>query len=211
MSGDTPVDGRRARRDRSRQAIVDAAFALILEGKGPPSVDAVAERAGVSVSSVFRNFDGLVDLQQQALELFAERYSHLLRAVPAPGTDLDGRIAWFVDTRLALYQQAHPLLAMARARAFDHDTLVEAVARNRSTLADQASTCFAPELVALTPTDAADVVAIVDSLTSPEGFELMTRSHARTPEQIASVWTSALRTLIDYSAGLTPDVIEGAR
>jgi len=180
---------------------------MILEGKGPPSVDAVAERAGVSVSSVFRNFDGLVDLQQQALELFAERYSHLLLAEPAPNTDLDGRISWFVGNRLALYEQAHPLLAMARARAFDHDTLVEAVARNRSTLADQTSTCFSSELAALAPTDAADLVAIVDSLTSPEGFELMTRTHARTREQIAAAWTSAIRSLIDCSRGLTPAAI----
>lgn len=212
MHGDTPTDGRRARRDRNRQAVVDAAFALIVEGKIPPSADAVAERAGVSVSSIFRNFDGVGDLQQQALELFAERYSHFLLAVPAPGTDLDGRIACFVGNRLALYQQAHPLLALARARAFDHDTLVEAVARNRATLADQTRACFSPELAPLTPSDAAALVAIVDSLTSPEGFELMTRTHARTREQIAAAWTSALHTLTghEYLAGLTPDVL-GAR
>ncbi len=49
---------------------------LILEGKAPPSAQDVAERAGVSVSSVFRNFDGLADLQRRALDQFQSRYSH---------------------------------------------------------------------------------------------------------------------------------------
>ena len=196
VSGDVPVDGRRARRDRNRKAVIEAAFALIAAGKGPPSAEDVAERAGVSVSSVFRNFDGLVDLQQQALELFSERYSHLISATPPPDDDLDVRIAFFVRNRLDLYEEAHPLMALARARAFDHDALAEAVARNRSLLAEQTRTCLVPEMAERTPSGAADLVAIVDSLTSPEAFELMTRTHARTRTQIAAAWTGALHTLL---------------
>ncbi len=206
VSGDVPIDGRRARRDRNRQAVVDAAFALIVEGKGAPSAEAVAERAGVSVSSIFRNFDGLGDLQQQALDQFRERFSHLLDATPPRNADLDDRVAFFVRTRLDLYEQAGPLMSMARARAFEHDTLVEAVARNRATLADQTRACFGSEIDGLTPSDAADLVAVVDSLTSPEAYELMTRAHARNDTQIARAWKASLLTLItnDRDRGLTP-------
>ena len=213
MHGETPPDGRRARRDRNRQAVVDAAFALIVDGKIPPSADAVAERAGVSVSSIFRNFEGLADLQQQALDRFRDRFSHLLEATPPADADLAARVDFFVLNRLDLYEQASPLMSMARARAIDHDVLVEAVARNRATLADQTRSCFEPELAALSPSDAADLVAIVDTLASPEGFELMTRTHARTREQIAAAWTSTLHTLIDHdcSRGVTPAAIGGER
>jgi len=213
VQGDTPIDGRRARRDRSRKAVVDAAFELILEGKGQLSTDDVAERAGVSASSIFRNFDGLADLQQQALEQFRDRYSHLLGATPSPHADLDDRIAFFVRNRVDLYHQAHPLMSMARARAFDHDVLVEAVARNRAILAEQTRACFDPELATLEPSQAADLVAIVDSLTSPEGFELMTRTHARSRKRVAVAWIAALHALVtaDYIAGLTPDVTGGGR
>ena len=213
VRGDTPIDGRRARRDRSRKAVVDAAFELIIEGKGQLSAEDVAERAGVSASSIFRNFDGLADLQQQALDQFRDRYSHLLGATPSPDADFHDRIAFFVRNRLDLYEQAHPLMSMARARAFDHDVLVDAVARNRATLADQARACFDPELATLGPSEAADVVAIIDSLTSPEGFELMTRTHARSRERITAAWMAGLHALIttDYIAGLTPDVIRGER
>ena len=208
MSGDVPIDGRRARRDRNRQAVVDAAFALIVEGKGAPSAEAVAERAGVSASSIFRNFDGLADLQEQALDQFRERFSHLLQATPSADADLDDRVTFFVRNRIDLYEQAGPLMSMARARAFEHDTLVEAVARNRATLADQARTCFGNEIDGLTPSDAADLIAVLDSLTSPEAFELMTRAHARTHQQIARAWEASLLALIDncYIWGLTPDV-----
>ena len=208
MSGDVPIDGRRARRDRNRQAVVDAAFALIVEGKGAPSAEAVAERAGVSASSIFRNFDGLADLQEQALDQFRERFSHLLQATPSADADLDDRVEFFVRNRIDLYEQAGPLMSMARARAFEHDTLVEAVARNRATLADQARTCFGSEVDGLTPSDAADLIAVLDSLTSPEAFELMTRAHARTHQQIARAWQAGLLALIDncYIWGLTPDV-----
>ena len=39
--GDDPDDGRRARREPGRRAVVDAAFALILEGKAPFAVQDV--------------------------------------------------------------------------------------------------------------------------------------------------------------------------
>jgi TetR/AcrR family transcriptional regulator of autoinduction and epiphytic fitness len=195
------TDGRHARRRRSREAIVSAAFELILEGKGPPSAEDVAERAGVSVSSIFRNFDGLADIQQQAHELFAERYSHLLLATPPPGSNLDSRIAFFVNTRLDLYEQAGPLMSMARMRAFEVDTWRAHIAASRSALARQLRACFDPEIAGRTPSDSADLVAVLDSITSPEAFELMTQAHARTRKQINRAWITTLHALITHDRG----------
>ena len=65
----------------------------------------------------------------------------------------------------------------------------------------------AREIDDLTPSDAADLVAVIDSLTSPEAFELMTRAHARTHQQIARAWDTSLLALIttSHKRGLTPD------
>ena len=156
------LDGRRARRERGRQAVVDAAFALILEGGIPPSAHDVADRAGVSVSSVFRNFDGLADLQGQALDRFRSRYAHFVAARPAPGADLDARIGFFVRHRIHLYEQAGPLLILARMRAVDHATMKEAVAGNRAALAAQTRECFRAEIAGRTTTDAADLISLLD-------------------------------------------------
>ncbi len=189
-------DGRRARRERGRQAVVDAAFALILEDGIPPSAHDVAERAGVSVSSVFRNFDGLADLQGQALDRFRSRYAHFVAARPAPGADLDSRIGFFVRHRIHLYEQAGPLLMLARMRAVDHATMTEAVAGNRAALAAQTRECFRAEIAGRTTTDASDLVSLLDALTSPESFDLMTRTHGRSARQITRSWRVALQELI---------------
>lgn len=192
----TDVDGRRARRDRGRQAVVEAAFALILEGKTQPSAQDVADRAGVSVSSVFRNFDGLADLQGQALGQFRSRYSHFVTARPAPGADLEARIAFLVRHRVRLYDQAGPLLMLARMRSLDQERMVEAVASNRAALAAQTRECFEPEIAGRTRADADDMVSLLDALTSPESFDLLTRTHARSTRQITRSWRSGLRRLI---------------
>ena len=52
-------DGRRARRDRNRVAVVDSLLALYAEGDLNPSTDAIALRAGLSPRSLFRYFDDL--------------------------------------------------------------------------------------------------------------------------------------------------------
>jgi AcrR family transcriptional regulator len=206
VEGVPTIDGRSARRDRGRRAVVEAAFALIVEGKRPPAADDIAERAGVSVSSIFRNFDGLADLQQQALALFRERYSPLLTATPPSGATIGDRIAFFVRHRLDLYEQTHPLLSMARVRAFEHDSWSGPVAANRAALADQTRACFDAEIAERTPAHAADLVALLDSLTSPEAYEVMTRAHGRSRNRIARTWIAALQSLMTDRPirGLTP-------
>ena len=196
MTNEPVTDGRRARRQRSRIAIIDAAFSLILDGKGQPSTEQIAERAGVSVSSIFRNFDGLDDMQQQVLDRFREHYAHLLLATPPEGSDLDDRVAFFVRLRLDLYEQAGPLLTTARMRALYDDTWIEPIDRNRSLLAAQTRACLAPEISERTPSAAADLVALVDSIMSPEVYDLMTKFHARSRRQLSGSWTHALRSLI---------------
>ncbi|HEY0938137.1 MAG TPA: hypothetical protein VGD91_30885, partial [Trebonia sp.] len=51
-----PADGRAARSHRSRRAIVEALRALHAEGDLRPTAPRVAERAGVSVRTVWQQF-----------------------------------------------------------------------------------------------------------------------------------------------------------
>lgn len=193
---DPPDDGRRARRERGRRAVIDAAFALILDGAAPFAVEDVAERAGVSVSSVYRNFDSLVDLQRQALAQFEARYAHLLVATPPPQADFAARLEFFLRHRISLYEQAGPLLKMARIRALDHEAMADAVVQNRRGLAEQTRNCFRAEIAQRTASDAANLVSVIDSLTAPESFDLMTGTHARSGRQVARSWRLGLHALI---------------
>ena len=64
-----PADGRHARRDRNRVAVVDAMLELFAAGNLAPSSDEIAEKAGLSPRSLFRYFDDLDDLVRVALSL----------------------------------------------------------------------------------------------------------------------------------------------
>lgn len=198
-----PTDGRRARRERSRAAVIDAVFALIQDGKVPPTVEDVAERAGVSVSSVFRNFDGLDDMQRQAFDVFQERFASLLQPAVESTRPQSERVATHVRVRLELYAAAGPMLQVARQRALDYAPLAEGVGRSRSNFADQTRVHFRFEASQLTPADAANLLAVIDSLTSPDAYQVMGAANSRTHRQISRAWTTALNALLAGWPGLT--------
>lgn len=194
--GETPtVDGRRARRERGRASVVDAMFGLLQEGHYPPTVEAVAERAGVSASSVFRYFDSLDDLQHRTVERYFERFAPLF-TVPSLGQgDLAGRITRLVEARLDLYEAIGPLARLARARALDTPRLARSLAETRVMLAGQVAEHFAAELAPRSPADAEDLVDAVDALTSFEAWDLLRTTHGRSRPQVRRAWVAALRAL----------------
>ena len=197
----TSTDGRRARRERGRVAVIDAMLELLQEGKVPPAVELIAERSGVSVASIFRYFQGIDDLQFQTFQRFRERFEPLVR------TTVDGDLATrtdaFVQSRLYLYEQAGAIMAVGRLRALEHQPLVEASAQMRGVLADQVRSTFAHETDGSTPGRSADLVAVIDALTSLESWDVMRKTHARSRPQIARAWAQGIRALV--SAWNQPD------
>jgi AcrR family transcriptional regulator len=189
----TPIDGRRARRERGRLAVIDAMLSLLQDGKVPVSAEMVAARAGVSVASVFRYFDGLDDLQVRTFERFRERFEPLL-TVDAVGATRADRIAAFVSSRLDLYEQAGAIMAVGRLRALEHEPMVAASAEMRALLAAQVRSVFAPDGAGAGTTD---LVAVIDALTSLESWDVMRKTHARSRRQIDAAWRRGITALID--------------
>src|SRR3954469_10856930 len=70
---DDHVDGRSLRRERNREAVIEAFLVLVREGNFDPGGAEIAERAGVSHRSVFRYFDDLADLMMTAIAREVER------------------------------------------------------------------------------------------------------------------------------------------
>jgi TetR/AcrR family transcriptional regulator, regulator of autoinduction and epiphytic fitness len=188
------TDGRRARRERGRVAVIDAMFELLQEGKVPPAVELIAERSGVSVASIFRYFQGIDDLQFQTFQRFRERFEPLVRT-SADG-DLTARTNAFVLSRLDLYEQAGAIMAVGRLRALEHQPLVEASAQMRGVLADQVRSTFAPETTGASPARSADLVAVIDALTSLEAWDVMRKTHARSRPQITRAWVQGIQALV---------------
>ncbi len=192
----TSTDGRRVRRERNRTAVVDAMFALLQEGHLPPSADQIAERAGVSVSSVFRYFDDLDDLQRQTIDRYFERFAPLFTIPDLGQGPRDARIARYVEARLTLYEATEPIARMARFRAVEQGMIAQSLADTRAALAGQVRTHFAPELAGMTRAEGDDLVALVDSLTAFEAWDLLHADHRRSRTQIRRAWTRGLARLL---------------
>ncbi|MFP4513931.1 MAG: TetR/AcrR family transcriptional regulator [Acidimicrobiales bacterium] len=188
-------DGRRARRERNRTAVVDAMFELLTEGDVPPSVDDIADRARVSVSSIFRYFENLDDLQRQTIDRYFERFAPLFD-VPSTDGDLDDRIAALVDARLTLYEAIAPLARLARVRAGDQPVIAASLAETRRFHGAQLRTHFAPDLVGLARAETDDRLDLVDTLTAFEAWDLLRDTRQRSRRQIRRIWLTGVRAVL---------------
>lgn len=73
----------RADAQRNREAIVDAAIELILEVGGEPTRDAIAERAGVGIGTLYRHYPGQPGLLVAAATTVLDRAIAAARAALA--------------------------------------------------------------------------------------------------------------------------------
>ncbi|MBG7605378.1 MAG: helix-turn-helix transcriptional regulator, partial [Actinobacteria bacterium] len=117
------IDGRRARRERGRLAVTDAMIDLVFEGNIPPTSEQIAERAGVSVASIFRYFDTLDDLRRATTDVYFERFAHVFE-IPEIGKGvLATRIDTFVSSRVTMHEATEPMARLVRSRALDNSDI----------------------------------------------------------------------------------------
>ncbi len=189
------VDGRRLRRERGRDAVIDALFELLLEGSPTPKSDELARRAGVSEASVFRYFDSLDDLYLRAFQAFQERYAPLL-TIPKVGQGTRReRIAGFVRARIRYYEASAPILAAGRSRAI-HMGRPEMMSPWRDLRTDQVRRQFGAELSGSSATRATDLVVSIDTIASAEAWDTLRDHHHRSREQIRRMWTRNIDAVI---------------
>jgi AcrR family transcriptional regulator len=167
----TRIDGRTARRDRNRDAVMDAVIELFTEGHVPPSAPEVAARSDVSLRSVYRYFDDHDDLITTAIGRHVERNEPLFELDTDSSGPLMTRIERLVDARLALYSVVADTVRVAIVRSGDIPVIGEQLAARRKLLRTQTATLFATELASLDAPAAEAVLASVDALTQFEAPE----------------------------------------
>jgi len=101
-------DGRRVRSARTRQAVVEALLALLDAGELRPGAARIAERAGVSLRTVFEHFDDLESLFAAAAERQIERVRGLLEP-PLRSGPRGERLRAFVARRARLLERISPV------------------------------------------------------------------------------------------------------
>jgi AcrR family transcriptional regulator len=142
---DDPVDGRRARRQRSRDLVVDALLDLLNEGVARPTAQQVAERSGVSLRSIFRIFDDVETLHAAAASEQLARVRHLFVDVAAVGT-VQERVDEIIELNARLYESVAPVRRAARRTAPESPPLREQLGKLRAWMRAEIDRVFAAEL-----------------------------------------------------------------
>ena len=192
----TPVDGRVERRERNRTAVVEALLDLYRDGELAPSADVIARRAGVSPRSLFRYFDDVDALVEEAVrqqqELLAPRLAVRL------DTDLpfDRRIEQLVAHRLDLYEAMGQVARVARSIAAQQPRVAVELTRIRSVLRDQIADTFAVELRARRGPARDRALAAADVLISWEAVDLLLTDQGLSRPEVEATLVAGLRAVL---------------
>lgn len=189
------VDGRRAWRERNRNAVVDALLDLYMEGISNPGAQEIAEKSGVSRRSLFRYFDDMDEMCRVAIERHQERVSHLFELESLGAGTLTERIANIVEQRTRLFETVAPVRRIARLRAARQPIVASELERSRRVLSRQVEEQFRAELDAMNPNKRRSMLSAADVLTSFDAFDVMRSSQGLQPHQIAEVLRTGLGSL----------------
>ena len=187
------VDGRSLRRERNRQDIVDALLGLIENGETEISAALIASKAGLSERSIFRYFDDVNDLYRSVCDLaFSKEIEFALIDDVGIGS-LDTKIENFVNQRVRIYTMNEKIAPAARSFAFKNPIIKNQLVVGRKLLRTQIIKHFAQELSVFDKQQQQVALAIIDSLTTFEYYDMMRSDQKMSVQTIKSVLTESIR------------------
>ena len=117
MKETPPIDGRRKRRVTNKLRTTEAILDLILETGDVPSIEAMAERSGVSRRSVFRFFNNKAELYSEMHNLMLQRVrSRFSFPVPDPERSLEETVRLWIDLRIQINEYIMPLRTLVEEK-----------------------------------------------------------------------------------------------
>lgn len=193
------IDGRTARRERNRDAVLDAVLDLFAEGRLSPSPPEVAERSGVSLRSVYRYFEDEKTLVRSAIAHNIERIRPYM-AFERPGDGpLESRIRRTVAARLELFERGGPIMRAAIHASDRTPVLADRLRAVRSQLRDQVAEMFDPELSTRRHDARRETLDAVDLVLSYEGIHHLRDLLGRSVDDTGATMRRSLRALLDAS------------
>jgi TetR/AcrR family transcriptional regulator, regulator of autoinduction and epiphytic fitness len=203
-----PADGRVARSRRSRRAIIDAMRELHADGDLQPTAPRVAERAGVSLRTVWEHFDDMEALMVEAARRDQELVLRLLRPIRAD-QPLSDRISQFTAQRADILERMTPSWRAARVREPFSPQLQDSKKRTVRLAAAELETVFAAELLRLPAGRRAELVRTLQAVSLWSFWESLRTelglSRAGARATIATAFSALLA-----QAGLTGPAERGA-
>ncbi len=152
------IDGRRARSERSKQAIVDAVLELMEEGNLIPTAQQIADRSGVKIRSFFRHFEDMETLFATIDSQNREATEALFIGGDRTGA-LEERIVRSVERRAEGFEKYNNMILSTTAQLWRSDILRKNYARYQRGLRKDLER-WLPEIKALSHSEREAVEAV---------------------------------------------------
>lgn len=192
------ADGRRARRDRNQELVLDTVREMFAESAVLPSVEEIATRSGISARSIYRYFDDPDALVAAAIERSLDVGGRTARIPQFGRGSFEERLDAFVKVRMRLYERHGAGFRAARHHAETAPRLADALNRSRRFLRDQTERQFAPELSALPAAERRTAGVACDTVSQLDSLDYLRRVRGCSPRECEAVLRRAIR------AGLAP-------
>lgn len=138
-------DGRSARAERTRRALVEALLSLLYEDELQPTAERIAARAGVSERSLFQHFADREALYQAVALHQYDRIAPTLEPIDL-SLPLGERIDAFVSQRARLLEEITPVRRAALLREHDSEVVAGWLQSLRRQKAREVERVFRAEL-----------------------------------------------------------------
>ncbi|HEY8173588.1 MAG TPA: TetR/AcrR family transcriptional regulator [Dehalococcoidia bacterium] len=168
-------DGRAERSERTRAAVVEALLSLIDEGVLRPTAPRIAERAGVSLRTVFHHYEDMEALFATAADMQLKRIMALAAPLPRDGA-LEDRIDALAMSRSRLHEAVSPVRRAALLVEHESPTIAERLRWVRDLGRRELARVFEIELAAREPTDRRELLEALTAATSWSCWEAL-RTH----------------------------------
>ena len=181
-------DGRTRRGARNREAIIDALISCYHDGLLAPSVQEVADRAGVSARSVHNHF---IDMEALRVEVADRQWTHV--APLASYLDVDrsvaARVQALIEQRAAIFEAVAPVRRAALLQLPESPAITARLAQADRALRNQINRGF-PEI-------SSDTLDAVDALTSWDTWNRLRNAQGLSVARAKRVLVRTIRMLID--------------
>lgn len=126
--GSPSDDGRRQRSEKSREKIIAAMFLLIGQGNMNVSASQVAKQSGVSIRTVFRQFEEVDEIYRQIIARLEEELMPTLLA-PYQSRGWKRQLEELIGRRAEIYEYVMPFKVSSAVRRFKSVPLMDDHAR----------------------------------------------------------------------------------
>jgi TetR/AcrR family transcriptional regulator of autoinduction and epiphytic fitness len=186
------TDGRSARAARTREAVVEALLSLLDEGNFRPTARQVAERAGVSLRSVYVHFDDLEDLFTAAAHRHFERVRDLIERIPDSGP-VETRLELFTRQRARIHEASAQVRRAAVLQEPFSPALAEVLALARKLSRAEIELVFGNELSRRNGANRERLIIELDLLSSATTWETLRLHYDQSAEAAREIVAETLR------------------